>query len=177
MAWALTVAMPGTPLLFMGSECHMASPHVAWGYWTDGEDQRGEHRFDWSIAGDPLGTEMRRLVSAVNDVRWMNPALRADSLVITHEDSTNQVLGFRRQLYGNTVLTVANMSEQSFAGYSYGLATGGVSSQWTQILCTQDRVFGGWDGAGNAYYDPWDQADGRIYINLPKWSVVMFRRL
>jgi 1,4-alpha-glucan branching enzyme len=177
MAWALTVAMPGTPLLFMGSECHMASPHVAWGYWTDGEDQHGEHRFDWSIAGDPLGIEMRRLVSGVNDVRWMNAALRADSLDITHEDSTNQVLGFRRQLSGNTVLTVANMSEQNFVGYSYGLATGGGSSQWTQILCTQDRVFGGWDGAGNAYYDPWDQPDGRIYINLPKWSVVMFRRL
>jgi 1,4-alpha-glucan branching enzyme len=45
-----------------------------------------------------------------------------------------------------------------------------------QILCTQDAAFGGWDGAGNAFYEPWTQLDGQLYINLPKWSVVMFRR-
>ena len=35
-------------------------------------------------------------------VRWQNPALRADSLTIPHEDHTNQVLGFVRQLFDNS---------------------------------------------------------------------------
>jgi 1,4-alpha-glucan branching enzyme len=177
LAWALNVAMPGTPLLFMGSECLMGSPHVAWGYWHDGADANGDHRFNWSAAGDPLGMQMRWLVAAANAVRWQNPALRADSLTIPHEDSTNQVLGFVRESSGNIVLTVVNLSEQNFTDHQYGVATGGRSGQWTQILCTQDPTFGGWDGAGNAFYEPWTQGDGRIYINLPKWSVVMFRRV
>ena len=176
LAWALNVAMPGTPMMFMGSECHMASPHVSWGYWHDGFDANGDHRFNWDIAGDPSGIEMRRLVAACNAVRWQNPALRSESLAIAHEDYTNQVLGFVRQLYDNLVLTVVNLGEQNFVDHSYGLGTGGHNGQWTQILCTQDTAFGGWDGAGNAFHEPWTQADGKVYINLPKWSVVMFRR-
>ena len=31
--------------------------------------------------------------------------------------------------------------------------------------------------AGNAFYDPSTQVDGRIYINLPQWSVTMVRLL
>ena len=33
-------------MLFMGSECLMASPYVAWGYWHDGTDRNGDHRAD-----------------------------------------------------------------------------------------------------------------------------------
>jgi 1,4-alpha-glucan branching enzyme len=176
LAWAVNVAMPGTPMMFMGSECHMASPHVSWGYWHDGPDLHGDHRFNWGIAGDPIGIEMRRLVARCNAIRWQNPALRADSLRIPHEDHTNQVLGFVRQLYDNVVLTVMNLSEQNFDNHSYGVRTGGHNGQWTQILCTQDAAFGGWDGAGNAFHDPWTQPDDHVYINLPKWSVVMLRR-
>ena len=176
LAWALTVTMPGTPLMFMGSECHMASPFVPWGYWHDGNDVHGDHRFDWSAAGDPLGMEMRRLVAACNAVRWDNPALRADSLSIPHEDPHNQVLGFVRRLDGNCVLVVVNLSEQNFTDHSYGVRTGGRWGQWTQALCTQDAAFGGWDGAGNAFYEPWTQSDGHVYINLPKWSVVVLQR-
>ncbi len=176
LAYALNVAMPGTPMLFMGSECHMSSPHVAWGYWHDGSDLRGDHRFNWDVAGDPIGIEMRRLITACNDVRWQNPALRADSLVIPHEDPMNQVLGFVRRFGSNVILTVINLSEQNFSDFRYGVRTGGHAGQWMQILCTQDAAFGGWDGAGNAFYEPWTQPDGQVYINLPKWSVVMFRR-
>jgi 1,4-alpha-glucan branching enzyme len=163
-------------MLFMGSECHMSSPHVAWGYWHDGSDLRGDHRFNWGVAGDPIGIEMRRLITACNDVRWQNPALRADSLAVSHEDPTNQVLGFVREFAGNVVLTVVNLSEQNFSDFRYGVRTGGHAGQWTQILCTQDAAFGGWDGAGNAFHEPWTQPDGQLYVNLPKWSVVMFRR-
>ncbi|MFD1691462.1 alpha amylase C-terminal domain-containing protein [Azotobacter chroococcum] len=150
-------------------------PHVGWGYWHDGLDLRGDHRFHWGIAGDPLGMEMRRLVAACNAVRWENPALRADSLWISHEDPANQVLAFLRRLDGNLVLTVVNLGDSSFSGHSYGVRVSGEMGQWTQLLCTQDAVFGGWDGAGNAFYEPGTQPEGMLYINLPKWSVVMFR--
>jgi 1,4-alpha-glucan branching enzyme len=176
LAWALNVTMPGTPMLFMGSECHMASPAVSWGYWTDGSDDHGDHRFNWSVAGDSIGMEMRRLVAAANEIRWQNPALRANSLAIPHEDYDNQVLGFTRVLYDNALLVVVNLSDRNFTNHSYGVRTGGISGQWTQILCTQDAAFGGWDSAGNAFYEPWTTGDGQLFINLPKWSVVVFRR-
>jgi hypothetical protein len=41
---------------------------------------------------------------------------------------------------------------------------------------TDYATFLGWDGAGNAFYEPRTQGDGRVYINLPKWSVVILRR-
>jgi 1,4-alpha-glucan branching enzyme len=168
--------MPGTPMMFMGLECHMASPFVSWGYWHDGTDINGDHRFNWQAAGDPAGMSMRRLVATCNNVRWQNPALRADSLSIPHGDTYNQVLGFVRELGDNVVLVVVNLSERNFTDHCYGVHAGGRGGQWTQILCTQDAAFDGWDGAGNAFYEPWTQADGMIYINLPKWSLVMFRR-
>ncbi len=175
LAYALNVTMPGTPMMFMGSECHMASPFVAWGYWHDGQDKNGFHRFNWDATKDDTGQEMIRLVSAVNDIRWKNPALRSESLIITHEDHTNSVLAFKRWQDGNLVLTVVNMSDVNFQDYSYCVRTDNQDGQWTQILCTQDKMFGGWDGAGNAYYEPWTQENGKIYINLPKWSVVIFQ--
>jgi len=167
----------GGPMLFMGSECHMASPFASWGYWHDGRDANGDHRFDWNATADPIGKEMRRLVTAANQVRRDNPALCGESLAITHEDHHNQVVAFKRWADGNLVLTVANLGDGNFKYHGYGVRTGGQSGQWTQLLCTQDAAFGGWDGAGNAYHQPWTQRDGRIYINLPKWSVVMFRLL
>jgi 1,4-alpha-glucan branching enzyme len=176
LAWALNVTMPGTPMLFMGSECLMASPLVSWGYWDDGPDEHGDHRFNWAAVDDQPGTDMRRLVAACNALRWEHPALRADNLSIPHEDHDNQVLGFLRQFSDDVVLVIVNLGETDFGSHEYGVATGGQEGQWTQILCTQDAEFGGWDGAGNAYYEPWTQGDGRIYINLPKWSVVVFRR-
>ena len=167
LGWALNIAIPGTPLLFMGLECHH------WGYW-DEDDGR---RFNWAIAGDPIAMEMRKLVTAANWVRWQNPALRSETFDITHEDYTNTVLAFKRYSPGanNCVLTIVNMGETNFTDFSYGVYTGGQGGRWTQILCTQDRDFGGWDGAGNAFHEPWTQADGKVYINLPKWSVIMLR--
>jgi len=175
LAWALNTTMPGTPMMFMGSECHMASPFVSWGYWHDGVDNNGQHRFNWDATEDQTGKEMCRLVSAANGVRRDNPALCSERLIITHEDSNNRIIGFKRWGNGNLVLTIVNLGDGNFKNHSYGVSTDSQYGQWTQVLCSQDAVFGGWDGAGNAYYEPWTQEDGKIYINLPQWSVVVFR--
>lgn len=155
----------------------MGAPRVAWGYWHDGKDRRGDHRFDWAIAGDGHGMEMRHLVTAANRTRRRNPALRSDNMIICHEDHHNGVLAFKRWRDDNLVLSVVNLGDNDFGNHGYGVETGGQHGRWTQILCTQDAAFGGWDGAGNAFHEPWTQSDGRIYINLPKWSVLMFRLL
>ena len=43
-----------------------------------------------------------------------------------------------------------------------------------QILCSQDAAYGGWDGAGNAFYEPWTE-NGIVSLNIPKYSVVAMR--
>lgn len=170
MAWALNVAAVGTPMIFMGNECHLD------GYWHDGWDTHGDHRFDWSLAGDWKGMAMRYLVKAANQARWDHVALRNGSFEVTHRDR-NGVIAFKRwNNAGDVVLVVVNASDRSYTGASYGVVTG-QTGQWDQILCTQDAWFGGWDGAGNAYYQPYTQNDGKIYVNVPQWSVTMFRLL
>ena len=169
MAWAVNTAIMGTPMMFMGNECYM------WGYWHDTGDENGDHRFDWSIAGDKSGWEMRRLVSASNNIRSAHPSLRKGFMEITHEDHQNNILAFKRwNTDGDVILVIVNAGDSDFRDHSYGVAPRH-SGRWQQILCTQDEEFGGWDGAGNAFYEPYNQADNLIYINIPKWSVLMFK--
>ncbi|WP_425396301.1 alpha-amylase family glycosyl hydrolase [Aeoliella sp.] len=175
LAWALNVAMPGTPMCFMGSECLLASPHVAWGYWHDGVDQWGDHRFDWRTAGDALGLEMRQLVGAANAVRWENPALRSDDFRIVHVDRDNSVLAFVREFYDNKLLVVVNVGDHNFTDHNYEVPTGGIAGTFTELLCSQDERFGGWQGAGNAGHNPTTNDYGRLAINLPQWSVVVLK--
>jgi 1,4-alpha-glucan branching enzyme len=170
MAWALNVSITGTPMMFMGGECHQE------GYWHDGWDDNGDHRFDWSIAGDWMGMGMRFLVKAANQTRWNHAALRNGNIEVTHRDPSGVIAFKRWNDAGNLILVIVNASDQSYTGTSYGV-TPGQAGRWEQILCSQDAWFGGWDGAGNAFYQPWTQADGRVYINLPQWSVLMFRLL
>ncbi|MCX7921523.1 MAG: alpha-amylase family glycosyl hydrolase [Clostridia bacterium] len=169
LGWALNVAMMGNPMMFMGLECHMP------GYWHDSEYDG--HRFNWSVAGDHIGMPMRNMVRDVNWVRWNNPALRNETIDIVHEDYDNKVLAFKRYVPGgdNVILTIVNVSSRDFGGHSYGAHTGGQRGQWEQIFCSQDPIYGGREGVGNAFYQPWTQGDGRIYINVPRFSVVMMK--
>ncbi len=171
LAWALCVAMPGTPLNFMGSECLLASPHVAWGYWHDGVDQWGDHRFDWSIAGDALGMEMRNFVAAANGMRWEHPALRSDDFRVVHVDRTNQVIVFARQFFNNRLLMVVNLGDRSFDDHDYQIPTADLGDRFVEILCTQNAEFGGRPGAGNRG-ETLNAEEGWVGINLPEWSLV-----
>lgn len=119
---------------------------------------------------------MRRLVQAANQTRWNHLALRNGGVEVTHRDSSGVIAFKRWNNSGDVVMVVMNASDTSYTGTGYGVATG-QAGRWQQILCSQDAWFGGRDGAGNAFYDPWTQADGRIYINVPQWSVVMLRLL
>lgn len=169
LGWALNVAAMGNPMMFMGQECHMP------GWWHDSE--LGGHRFDWSFAGDAIGMPMRRMVRDVNWVRWNNEALRSETLDVVHEDYEHKVLAFKRYQQGgtNVILVVVNIGSRDFGNHSYGVATGGQKGQWEQIFCSQDPMYGGREGVGNAFYQPWTKDDGRVYLNVPRFGLVMLK--
>lgn len=134
---------------------------------------------DWSIAGDPTGWAMRNLVTDANNVRWNNPSLRSDNgPQVTHYDPQNNVLGFVRwDDQGNIVLTVVNLSDNQWDQASYGVNVGGSGDHWQEILNSQSPQYAGWNDSGNYLADLVVQADGRFYIRLPKWSVLMFKKV
>src|SRR5207245_3323872 len=154
--------MPGTPMLFMGTEGHM------WGYWRPEVDNNGEHRVDWQIIGDPTGAPMQRLVTDANWVRWNNPALRSEGFQFAHEDYANRVVAFKRwNDSGNIVLAIVNAGDNQWEHFDYGVNLGGESGQWEEIFNSQAPQYGGWNGSGNYGYSPWVPGDGRIYVKLP----------
>jgi 1,4-alpha-glucan branching enzyme len=71
---------------------------------------------------------------------------------------------------------VVNLGYRTFGNHDYGVRTGGRGGRWTQVLCTQDADFGGRDGAGNAFFEPWTEPDGQVYLNLPELSTLIFRQ-
>jgi 1,4-alpha-glucan branching enzyme len=118
---------------------------------------------------------MKTLYQDLTKTRWDNDSLRLGSLAWTHEDQSNKVLAFRRDWGGQHILVIVNFSPSGFSNHSYGVTTG-MGGQWTQIHCSQDSRYGGFDGSGNAFHEPHTQSDGKIYLNLPKFGVVAMKR-
>lgn len=172
LGWALNVTMPGTPMMFMGTEVHH------YGYWGPDTDEYGDHRYDWALEADTIGLEMRNLVRDINWVRWNHPALRANGRpLFTHFDPNNGVLAFKRfNAEGSVVLVVVNIGENQFDSATYGVHLGGDGGTWDELFNSQSPQYGGWANSGNFQAFPSVQSDGRIYIRLPKLAVLVFRK-
>lgn len=172
LGWALNVALPGTPMIFMGTEGHM------WGYWSVKLDGNGEHRFNWAIVGDPTGIPMQRMVRDINNMRWANPALRSENLEPVHDDYQGQVVAFKRWTYdGNIVLVVVSVGNNQWSNGDYGVNMGGETGMWREIFNSQAPEYGGMGTTGNFQIDRQVARDGKLYINLSAWAVVLFRKL
>jgi 1,4-alpha-glucan branching enzyme len=161
---ALLFFTPGIPMLWQGEE-------FAQDDWFNDDF---EHAPNWRYETDTEGSQMKQLYRDAITLRWRHDVLRTGGLEWTHEDP-NRILAFRRDAGNQSILVVVNFSDTSYGPFNYGVSTGGKQGQWTQILCSQDAPYGGWDGAGNAFHEPWTGADGKIFISVPKESVVAFK--
>jgi 1,4-alpha-glucan branching enzyme len=171
MGWALTVAVPGVPMMFMGCEGHLP------GYWwptLDANPVHRDHRFDWSKVGDEIGAPMQRLVEDANRMRRDHPALRSHSLDVTHPDHVNNLLAFRRwNDGGDVVLVVANFSGRDWPEYAVRTGTGG---SWQEIFNSQAPCYGGYEDSGNGPGVRWCDGAGYLHVRIPSWSVLAFRK-
>jgi 1,4-alpha-glucan branching enzyme len=171
LAWALTVAIPGTPMLFMGTEGQFD------GFWNPDLDGFGDLRFDWAKVGDPTGAPMQQMVRDVNNLRWAHPALKSPAGNVTHVDQQNQVVGFKRYNdQGDIVLVVVNVGDGQWDSHSYGVNMGGEDGCWMEIFNSQAPVYGGVNAPGN-FGDNLCVSNNLLWMNLPCWSVVMFQKL
>ena len=173
MGWALNVTMPCTPMMFMGTECHHH------GYWNSLLDANpGDHRFDFALTLDTIGTQMIAMVTDANQLRWSHPALRSDNIQVTHRDPVNRVLGFKRwDDQGDVVFIVVNLSDNQFDQANYGVMMDGQPGNWEETFNSQAPVYGGFDNSGNFGAILSVGGDGQIWIRLPNWSVLVFRKL
>ncbi|HEY4321628.1 MAG TPA: alpha-amylase family glycosyl hydrolase [Gemmatimonadales bacterium] len=168
LAWALCIALPGTPMCFMGSEFQHP------GYWHprfDANPGHGDHRLNWQYAGDPIGLEMRDLVTAANALWWHYPSLRSADLQIVHINPDSGVLAFGRPGgVGSGVLVVTNLSETSWPDTSYRLPLADDGRSWRVVLDSQAAEHGG-DGLGHP--DEMRTADGVLSLTIPRWSTII----
>ena len=77
---------------------------------------------------------------------------------------------------GNVILTVVNLSDNQWDQTIYGVNIGGAGDSWEEIFNSQSPQYGGWNDSGNYLANLVVQSDGRFYIRLPKWSVLIFRK-
>ena len=169
LAWAFNAALPGTPMLFMGTEGHLD------GYWDPNIDN-GDRRIDWLQIGDSLGSPMQQMVRDVNNLRWSHAALRSPAGNVVHTDQQNQVVGFKRYtMDGDVVLVVVNAGNSQWSAGDYAVDMGGESGTWMEIFNSQAPVYGGIGTVGNYGYAI-QVSNGSLSINLPSWAVLIFHK-
>ena len=169
LAWALNATLPGTLMLFMGTEGHLD------GYW-DPAVGPADHRIDWSKMGDPIGAPMQQMVRDVNNLRWAHPGLRSPAGSVVHVDDQNQVVAFTRyNMDGDVLLVVVNAGNGQWGSNEYGVNMGGESGGWTEVFNSQAPVYGGINTVGNYGFEL-QVAGGQLWISLPSWGVLIFSK-
>jgi len=110
----------------------------------------GDLRFDWAKVGDPTGAPMQPLVHDINALRWTHPALRSPSGFVTHNDTRNQVVAFKRyDQNGDVLLVVVNPGDGQWGSNQYGVSLSEDSGTWLEIFNSQAPVYGGINTVGN----------------------------
>ena len=170
LAWALNATLPGTPMLFMGTEGHID------GFWDPVVGPGHDHRLDWLRIGDDLGAPMQRMVADINNLRWNHPALRSPNGQISHTDPHNNVVAFKRwNNLGDVLLIVVNAGDSQWADPPYAVQLGGETGQWEEIFNSQAPLYGGVGAVGNPG-TTLQATDGQLPIHLASWSVHIFAK-
>jgi 1,4-alpha-glucan branching enzyme len=177
MWYTLQAMSRGLPMIFMGTETLQNE-------WWHVDDY---HRLNWSLveSGDPFASQMMRCVKDVNMLRLKSCALTSENIRFVHEDFKHTILAWvrwadagdprkkseREEVY----LCVANVSERQWENNDYAVHTGwGRHRPWVAVFNSQAEIYGGWSGSGTEGKPRSDDAE-RLWISVPKWSVVVFK--
>jgi 1,4-alpha-glucan branching enzyme len=169
LAWALNAVLPGTPMIFMGTEGHLD------GHW-DPAVTDADRRVDWDRMGDDLGAPMQRLVRDANNLRRNYKSLVSSKGSIVHVDHENALVAFRRENgLGEILLIVVHTADSQFFESHYDLPIPDDPASWREIFNSQAVNYGGDGHAGNAgaAISP---INGQLSIQVPAWSVLVFIR-
>ena len=154
--------------MFMGAEGHHDR------FW-DPSDKHGDRRLDWNLVGDATGSAMQRMVRDVNNLRWQHAVLRSAAGNVVHVDDAGQVVAFKRYtLDGDVVLVVINVSDNRWDDRAYGVNMGGESHTWAEIFPTGSRDRG--INTNGNFGAAIEVEAGKLFIDLPSWCVLMFRK-
>ena len=120
---------------------------------------------------------MQMMVRDINNLRWAHPALRSASGTVVHVDRAKHVIAFKRYNFeGDVLLVVVNVSDDQWAFHDYGVLVGSEGGEWREVFNSQAPVYGACDTTGNFDELLWVR-EGKLFVNLPRWSVVVLRRL
>jgi 1,4-alpha-glucan branching enzyme len=181
LAWALNVCSLGIPMLFMGTEIMTDLDwHNYYGY-NGHNAHNAEEGLNWYIDADHPAGRFKQMVGDINELRLEHGALRTPNSKCqrVHYDDQNGVIAFKRwDDYGCILLIVINISDHQWEQHQYEVYTGIPESKWREIFNSQDAIYGGWEGSGNAAVSFRPKADslGKLQgINVPKWSLLILK--
>jgi 1,4-alpha-glucan branching enzyme len=177
MWYALQALGRGLPMIFMGSETLQDE------WWHVDEC----HRFNWGLIerDDPFARQMMRCVTEVNALRLGSCALTSENIRFVHEDDKHTLLAWVRWAdpgdprkpaeQEEVLLCVANISENQWENNGYAVHTGwGANRRWSPVFNSQAEAYGGWAGSGTQDKLCSDEAE-RLWISVPKWSMLVFK--
>nr|WP_312869051.1 1,4-alpha-glucan branching protein GlgB [Amycolatopsis pithecellobii] len=161
-------AHPGKQLLFMGGEFGQERE------WSE------ERSLDWHLLDQPLHAGIRRLLSDLNGIYRLSPALfSADTRPegfqwIDANDANGNVVSFLRHgVDGSKLACVANFAGTPHLDYRVGLP---VAGRWREVVNTDAEAYGG-SGVGNygaveAEPQPWHGMPASAVVQLPPAGVL-----
>ena len=164
-------AHPGRKLLFMGGE--FGQP-AEWNH---------DRSLDWHVLADPAHAGIQALVRTLNELYVEHPALHAQEdrpegfRWIQADSASGNVYAFLRvDPEGRAVACLANLANQPWPRYRFGLPTGGT---WQRILDTDAAGLGGRDRSGPSAVTteplPWDGLPASVALDLPPLTVQWLR--
>ena len=168
LAWQW--ALPGPPLLFMGSEL------APWSEWSEAAG------VDWSIGDHAPHAAMRRLVTDLNDGADRAPALwQRDTDPTAFEwldvdDAEHSIYAFIRWANDgrSAVVCIANWTPVPRPGYRVGVPWGG---EWSVLLDTDREAYWGSGHRGEsatvtARDEQWQGRSASVVFDLPPLAMV-----
>jgi 1,4-alpha-glucan branching enzyme len=128
VASALLLTAPGIPQIFMGQEVledkqWEVTPIASDTVWWDGVNS----------GLDPSMVNHLRFMQDLIRLRWLQPALRGETVNAFHVHDLNRVIAFHRWIEGSghDVVVIASLSESTQWAYSIGFPSPG---RWTEVF-------------------------------------------